>query len=453
MLFGIEREVSEQRRKERLQLLSALAFFSVTATLCPVLNPRLPHWFKMSALVSGVVASASLSAGLLASEQAEKLNAVFNKSQLEAFKQGIASEIDEDEIRRKLEGKLKLVSLVLQYPTWMQPAIAQSLGVAHLIPSVEDTPMRSAEPGSDEGGSILIKKQKTLAELRLENEPGIDTSWLTTGFVNYPKIVVGAQNSGKSTFLKYLCAEFLRLNPAGELYIIDIHYDPEESQYLGLGEEELKSSGILVDTPELGFEIFKAVFRILEDRIRNKQRFKEGNPNSPCRIKVVCDEFQDFVAALLQNDQKRLYEIVESINGRQGRKYGVTLDLGFHNFKKNGSGIDSSVMANCGWLLMGNTICDTTLRLPADFDQSLLVAQWQELSAILPRDRARAAVFRRASGDDSGQNQAPEVVALPKLDIPKITLIEPEVADGTQAESLEEEPIENLVELAKAGTI
>jgi len=240
------------------------------------------------------------------------------------------------------------------------------------------------------------------------------TDWLDSATILAPSAVVGRPGSGKTTAMQYICTRFLHENPDGHLLIGDLHFDPEESNWIEGIPPENQEERFVWFRPKQILNLFRFVKQQLDERIDNRN--KRGHP-----IKLVCDEFVGFMDKLSDNEQKEVSKIIEFIIF-QGRKFKVSVTIGLHSAKKGATAIDSNVLGGCDLWLLSNSVADATTKWATDISPKELLEEINTLKPEISDDVGRLLVFHR-------RNEEPRVVLFPRVDMRQLSVKEPEAED------------------------
>lgn len=427
--FSFDRAVLRDQISGKTWLLAGLMTAAIAAVMTPVINPRLPLPQKL-AVLSAAMGTSLLSLGQIeALKRLKSIDSGLDNSQMQHLQQRLTTESGLETLQETFERQIQVVNLIRQFPEEYQGMLAQMAGVAIAQPQ--------PQPPQDNfsGQTIEAGQVKPIAELQAADQE-IDVSWFNHGWLYFPAAVVGGQGTGKSFMLKARAVQLLMAYPNSTIIVIDFHDDPTDT------ESEPWSQFIEgIEVIQNADDAWKALCHLkktLDERIQNHQRCNVKDSETPI-YRIIWDEFQDGVEELGKARGEEAYKLINSINGRQGRKYGCGIDLGYHDFTKEASGISLETLKSMGWALMEDTIANPNLKMPRTFNVETLTHWYQMLHATLPPNFARCLVFKRAAGDKTHEIGAgePVVVAFPKPVLPKIRLKnaalvpdEPEPADS-----------------------
>ena len=222
-----------------------------------------------------------------------------------------------------------------------------------------------------------------------------DDSWMTPEMILASKFVLGAKGTGKSEWIRFEARRFKAENPNGILRIIDIHYDSDEPWLLGMGDE----SDYVASDAATGMAFVREMRSIGEQRIKDKE--KNG-----AQYKLIIDEYQgfcdrretesDFVSKAIQFSQDEL------------RKYKVNVTVTSKSFKEKMTGLDSSIVSQMDFLALGNSLADSTNKLPHDINAKELT---QKRAAVASLPGCKYACVYRELGEE------PQIKVIP-ADLP-----------------------------------
>lgn len=440
-LFGLERQHLRRKQSDLLFLQSALALVSVVGLLMPIVDPsESPQVKWFSRFASGASAAALfLISSSSHAQQLDRLADALEGGEKEALKTHMGVRLAHAQQIAAMNGREQLAwDIISTKPmhTWMSHA--QRAGVADLLPPPPAPPPMEPMPDTIEVKSRAL----TLAEMEAINKGDYDMSWFNMGFLYFPAVIVGAPGTGKSYTIRYRTAELLRMYPNSTVIVIDDHDDPTSPN---AWNKFIDGIEVISDDPNRAWKALTTLKKELDNRKKAKKHFDWRDRETPL-IRIVWEEFQDSILELTESQQKKAYELIKSINGRQGRKYGIGIDLCYHDFSVTESGFNMQTLNAMGWLLLDSTITNPNLKMPRNFEMDTLVKDWMLEAGTLAKNEARAHIFKRADGDESASNGfKPEVVVFPRRNIPKIIInrepltldIEPQVSDLTAFKPLD----------------
>lgn len=233
----------------------------------------------------------------------------------------------------------------------------------------------------------IVPKVPGLAELlkqMAEAEQNFD--WLTSELIRAQKMVLGAQGTGKSTWLRYEARRFKAENPDGIIRIIDFHRNEEDGPWLpGIPEEDYLATDV-----KSALAVIREAKRVGQERIDSKTQ------NHP-PYKLVIDEFQGVADRFDDAGKEELASVVAFILNEL-RKYQVSITLSSKSLKKEMTGLDSSLIGQMHLLALRNSLSDTTVRLPSDMDAKALL---KKRSSVASLPGCQHACVYRALGKDA----------------------------------------------------
>jgi hypothetical protein len=262
----------------------------------------------------------------------------------------------------------------------------------------------------------------------LDQEVEYDTSWITSEFIKASKIVVGAKGSGKSTYLRYEAARWLKENPEGKLLIFDPHYDvddPSKAWLKDLDQKEIYRCYIFKTVEDIKKQFLNA-YAELNKRI--KHGLKDGKP-----WKCIFDEIENNYVNFDEGTFK-LFQNFVNVSQNEGRKFLFDVSLGMHSLKEKNTGMDSDTLTQMEWLLFEKAAYSSTTKYPSDFDSKTIRTQAQQLKGMVEKDKCKVIVVIRQ------EEPEPLVTLLPYLEPPKIYL------EGQQPIESDPEDIETELE-------
>jgi hypothetical protein len=315
----------------------------------------------------------------------------------------------EREIQKDLAG----LDLIERTAEVLQPGFLNKFGLGWMKQAPQ--PMKAAiDVSSQVQASSPVKQVQIQAQSSIDDQfeaemidEFTNLAWVTPAFIVGSKFIFAPKGSGKSCWLTYEAVMSLQINPQGTLWICDIHYDPDESNWLPGVSQEVLEERYLFTTPDAILKRFRMLRRILRDR--SSKSLRKELP-----VKLMCDEFDGFLRRLSEGDRLEVAEIVQEVED-EGRKFGVFQTLVAHGAKKEQIYLDSTAINQMSIMAMGNALADPTTKFPSDIDTKGLLKTQQAMQESVPRlpgggQLARAVVVRQV-------NETAEVVYIPHPDI------------------------------------
>lgn len=274
-----------------------------------------------------------------------------------------------------------------------------------------------------------------LQSIQEDEELEYDTSWIDSKFIVASKVVVGAKGSGKSTYLRYEAARWLKENPEGTLVIFDPHYDvddPSKAWLKDLNQKDIYRVYIFKTTEDIKKYFLKS-FAELKDRTTNGLKGRKP-------YKCIFDEIENLK---IHFDDGTFSLFLDFINMSQneGRKFLFDITLGMHSLKKENTGIDSETLSQMEWLLAEKACYSNTTKYPADFDAKQIRNAAKQLGAIVDKTKCKVVVVIKQ------EESEPLIIALPYLEPPRIYLDGDQPYEPDEFDTVEDsEQIEEAIE-------
>lgn len=410
--FSVEGEIVRQTATVNRAIAAGLLIVGLTGFATPMfLGDRLPRESRMGMLLASVAAWAGL--GLVCNQglRSEKLLETFQEAKVEVIRNRILAQMAAIDTQAQVQQTQAVYEQIQTLPEHQLIYFAEELGLEGMIdpamlPPMEGQPMLQTqaqiEGAPEELTTIDVAPQQSLEEMQQSLLAGqVDYTWCSDQFMDESKVVFGAKGSGKSTYLRAEAAKFMKNHPNGKLLIGDIHFDVEdvkECSWLNGIPMETQLKLYVADRAQKVLNQFR-VFKVeMVDRVEHKDKSREP-------WKLICDEYNGVVGMLSPEEIREILDTIE-MHEFQCRKFnkGGGITLGIHNLKKGkkegeGSGLDSSILANMHIMALGKALADPNIVLPSDFDVKKLEAERSSTAAMLHPSQGRACVVRTL-GDD-----------------------------------------------------
>ncbi len=401
LLFNKERQLIERVIIRERQMIACFFLGGISATVLPILAPKLKREIKLFSLLYGVASNAAATYGVYSRNRKENIYKSLDNAQAAALADQMRHTVAFSGAVQKIESQRKLAGYIAQLSQYEQPRWVQMFNLGGIIPPT------TIDAVVEENKTVAIdKRQSSFDELTADLAPEIDYSWLNEKFVSASKVVFGPKGSGKSIYLAYEAIAFVQLHPDGELRIGDRHFSEDESQWLPGVPADILEKKYVASKREQILAMFRRAGSLLRHRVDSGIRLS----HSECRrFKLICDEFESFILQLDDDEKKEVMGIIAQSQD-EGRKYGVDITLGVHSLKKERIGIDSSVLFQMDVLCLGQALADPNTKFPADFDTKKLLSEQHTLQSILKLNQGFACVVRKGG-------EMPQVVVMPFIDL------------------------------------
>lgn len=263
--------------------------------------------------------------------------------------------------------------------------------------------------------SVNYDARKIESEIQyIREKTGINLEWLNLDFICSSKLVAGKKGSGKSVFMRYEAAKWFiyaaKNFPKFRLYILDPHYDIEDSKthwLVGLDQNHVAKAYIFKDVED-HYNKWLEIYDELENRVKGLS--KDRYP-----IKILCDEIERYKRNLDSTKYNFIIKTIEFIQD-EGRKYNIEITLGAKTLKKERIGLDSSILTQMNWILFQTVVYDKTIVFPENINSKEIREEVEKLITVQPNIPCRVVIVIKQEEDDP----KPYVGYLPLLKPPYI---------------------------------
>ena len=227
-----------------------------------------------------------------------------------------------------------------------------------LIPEGDRTQDRAIE-------TTLIQRFPALQQF----DTAEDVRWLTPEFIlDASTLLVGPRGTCKTLTAKWMTR--VAAQAGAIVRVIDYHHNPDHPQHLDWIPGIAHDDYVVSDN--------RGALLAIRDALETMNRRITGQDTNLTPYLLVWDEYQRVMSeiqmgggdALTMSDRSFLTDAIKIIQD-EGRKANVNVLLTMKSIKKNQSGLDSSTISQCNWLLLGKQpIQDVTAPYPVEISES-----------------------------------------------------------------------------------
>ncbi len=396
-------EIENHKRqvfKKRL-LQYTLCGGAIVTLLSAVLNPRKPKNLLLSEL--GMSATFGFLAAYVSQyrEEGEKDYKRLLTLTGDHKQQTWADEYSNHQTAKDIMNELKLADFIRGMPYSAQ---VRYMHMHNLQGLVALNPPK--QPKTYETISVVSNQ---ISELSIKENSDLD-EWYTDDLVKQSNYISGKRGSGKTLVLKHICARLKTIVPDVLLCIIDVHYDPTNSEDLendwlkGIPYEAKKA---IIAHGDRG-DYSDVVTMVKSINIEVRRRLDEKLRDEPLLV-IFIDEWEAVLEKLTEPMQDLLVNTVKLIQN-ECRKNKIEISITTKSVKKEVTKLDSGTISQMNFLLYNNIIVDTTGNLPIESDIRRKAAK--EIATLQINDKKeRKAVFL----DQNGDYRVVRIPLLPKI--------------------------------------